>query len=64
VQVTLGSAVLNAASVLYAGVAPKNAGLYQLNIRVPDATPDGDQPLLISMNGIASPSGAFITVKR
>jgi len=64
VQVTLGSTVLNTADVLYAGVTPKNAGLYQLNIRIPEATPDGDQTLLISINGNASPSGAFLTIKR
>jgi uncharacterized protein (TIGR03437 family) len=64
VQVTLGSTVLPSANVLYAGVTPTNAGLYQLNIRIPDTTPDGDQPLLISINGAASPSGAFLTVKR
>ncbi len=64
VQITLGSTVLPAVNALYAGVTPNNAGLYQLNIRVPDTTPDGDQPVLISINGTASPSGAFIAVKR
>jgi len=62
--VTLGSTVLNSSDLLYAGVTPQNAGLYQLNIRIPEATPDGDQTLLISIGGNASPSGAYLTIKR
>ena len=64
VQVSLGSSVLASTNVFYAGVTPGNAGLYQLNIRIPDTTADGDQPLVISIGGISSPSGGYITVKR
>src|ERR1035437_5518501 len=36
------SGVVDAANVLYAGVSPGTAGLYQLNIRVPAGLTDGD----------------------
>jgi uncharacterized protein (TIGR03437 family) len=64
VQVSLGASTLPSTSILYTGVTPNNAGLYQLNIRVPDTTADGDQPVSISIGGIASPTGGYITVKR
>jgi uncharacterized protein (TIGR03437 family) len=45
-------------------VATGNAGLYQINIRLPDSTPDGDLPVRMTVNGIATPAGGYITVKR
>lgn len=43
--------------VLFSGIAPGSAGLYQLNIRLPDDAPDGDAvPVRISM-----PNGTFDT---
>lgn len=48
-QVTVGGAPVD---VLFSGMAPGFAGLYQVNFRVPDATPDGDAvPVVISMHG-------------
>ena len=63
-QVFVGDVQLSKADVLYAGVAPSNAGLYQLNIRLPGSTADGDQPVHVTVNGFSSPGGAYITVKR
>jgi uncharacterized protein (TIGR03437 family) len=37
----------------FAGFAPGFAGLYQVNLRVPQVS-TGDQPLQISANGVAS----------
>ena len=42
--------------VLYAGVAPNYAGLYQVNIRIPDNTPDGDIPVALNIDGISTPA--------
>jgi uncharacterized protein (TIGR03437 family) len=42
------------APVLYAGVAPGYAGLYQINAQIPIGTPSGPQPLQIIQNGAAS----------
>jgi uncharacterized protein (TIGR03437 family) len=64
IQVTVGGVLLQDEDILYAGVTPTNAGLYQLNIRVPDAAQSGVQPIVVSVGGISSPSGAFLTLQR
>jgi uncharacterized protein (TIGR03437 family) len=61
--VALGSVTLNQGDVLYAGVSPGIAGLYQLNIRVPANAPDGDQPLTLTLGSFRTPSVGFITVR-
>ena len=58
------SGVVDAASVLYAGVSPGTAGLYQLNIRVPAGLADGDYPISLRLGGFVTPSGGYITVKN
>jgi uncharacterized protein (TIGR03437 family) len=60
---TFAGTPLPAANTLYAGVAPCCAGLYQVNFRVPSGTLSGNQPLVITVNGIASPPNAFLTVQ-
>jgi uncharacterized protein (TIGR03437 family) len=64
IQVTVGSTTLAKTDVLYAGVTPYAAGLYQVNIHLPLSIPSGDQPVQMTVNGIASPSGGYITVKQ
>jgi uncharacterized protein (TIGR03437 family) len=64
VRVLLNGKQLPAANVLYAGVTPFSPGLYQLNLLLPDDTPDGDLSLVIEVAGIQSPGGAYLTVKR
>jgi len=61
VTVMVGSAD---AEVLYAGVAPGLAGLYQINIRIPASAADGDQPVTARIGSLATPAGAFLTVRR
>ncbi len=60
VRVTIGG--MNA-EVLYAGVAPGLAGLYQINVRVPNV-PDGNQAVVATIDSVSTPAGAFITVRR
>jgi uncharacterized protein (TIGR03437 family) len=55
----IGHLPLPAANLLYVGMTPGIAGLYQINIRLPDLA-DGDH--IITMAG--SPSDGFITVKN
>ena len=64
VSVSLNGVPLAASDVLYAGVAPGFAGLYQVNIRIPASAPDGDLPVVLSVNGISTPAGAYLTVQR
>jgi uncharacterized protein (TIGR03437 family) len=40
------------------------AGLYQINVKVPDSQPDGDVPLTVSIGGTVSAAKAQLTVKR
>jgi len=42
------------ATVLFSGLAPQFAGLYQINIRIPPDVPSGDQDLLITIAGRAA----------
>jgi uncharacterized protein (TIGR03437 family) len=62
--VTLGTTTLNASAVFYAGVSPGTAGLYQLNIQIPNPIADGNYPLVLSLGAFTTPAGGFITVKN
>jgi len=64
VEVRIGETTLAASDILYIGAAPKNPGLYLLEIRLPEDVADGDQAVRISVDGIASPEGGFIRVER
>jgi uncharacterized protein (TIGR03437 family) len=57
VTVQIGSAN---ATVQYAGVAPGNVGLYQINVVVPNL-PAGDNPLVVSLNGTPVVQNCFVT---
>ena len=63
-SVTFGTANLAAANVLYAGLSPGTAGLYQLNIQVPANLADGDYAVTLALGGFSTPSGGFVTVKN
>jgi uncharacterized protein (TIGR03437 family) len=64
VEVRIGEVTLAPSDILYAGVAPWSPGLYLLEIRLPADVADGDQPVRISVDGIASPEGGYIRVER
>lgn len=50
------------AEVLWSGITA--AGLYQFNIKVPDAVPDGDAAVVVEIAGLSTQSNAFVTVQR
>lgn len=63
-QVTIGGI---AAKVLFGGLIPGYAGLYQFNVEVPAAASDGDQPVVAQLSGTSTPatsSCCFITVQH
>ena len=64
VRVLLNGQALPTANVLYSGITPSSPGLYQLNITIPDTTPDGDLPFIIEIGGVQSSVNAFLAVKR
>jgi len=61
---TVGNATVTIAgipaTVLYAGLAPGFAGLYQLNVVVPQTIPSDNSPIVIQVNGGTSPTGAYL----
>jgi uncharacterized protein (TIGR03437 family) len=61
VTVTVGG--INA-TVFGAALAPGFAGLYQVAIQVPATAPDGDLPVVATINGAQSPATTLLTVKK
>jgi adhesin/invasin len=59
VQATVGGIPAN---VSFAGLAPGFAGLIQVNAQIPNGLAPGDQPVFVTINGVASNAG-LITVK-
>lgn len=62
VAVSLGAAELSPADVLYAGVAPGLAGVYQVNVRIPASAAEGDAPVRVRIGNVTTPPGAYLTV--
>ena len=60
-SISFGGVTLDPSDILYVGVS-QNAGLYQVNLRVPNGLTNGDQSLVITVGGASSPAGGFITV--
>lgn len=61
-SVSIDGIPLDASAIRYAGVAPMNAGLYQLNLVLPSALTPGDHTITMSINGVTSPAGSYISV--
>src|SRR5262249_2762209 len=63
-SVSVDGVTLADGDVLYSGVSPGLAGVYQVNIKVPGNARDGDLPVVVTIGGVSTPAGAFITVKK
>jgi uncharacterized protein (TIGR03437 family) len=50
------------ADVQFAGLT--GPGLYQINVKIPDAAPDGDVSVLVQVDGARSQDNAFVTVQH
>ncbi len=51
------------AVVSYAGLAPTFAGLYQIDFTVPAGLKAGNQPIVLTVDGVATPAGAFLAIQ-
>jgi uncharacterized protein (TIGR03437 family) len=51
------------AVVSYAGLSPTYSGLYQINFTVPAGLTAGEQPIVLTVNGVATPTGAMLAVQ-
>lgn len=60
VQLRLGG---QAVTPIYAGLANNLVGVYTVSFQVP-TLPSGDHELIVTVNGVSSPSGVFIPVVR
>ena len=61
VTVSMDGAALDSSAIQYAGVAPLNAGLYQLNVVLPASLTSGDHTITMAVSGQRSPAG-YISV--
>jgi uncharacterized protein (TIGR03437 family) len=57
--VTIGNTIV---PVSYVGVTPTIAGLYQSNVTIPAGIAPGNYPIILNVNGISTPSGAFLSI--
>jgi uncharacterized protein (TIGR03437 family) len=52
------------AEVFYAGAAPMAvAGLFQVNVRIPEGTPAGDAQIVMVIGGVPAPQGVTVAVR-
>ena len=61
--VTLNGRAAPRDHIYYAGLAPGFAGLYQINLRLPDGTPDDPEIRLVA-GEVESPAGVRLAVRR
>ncbi len=61
-EVWINGAALEASAILYAGVAPGYAGLYQVDVRLPDPLPPNPE-IRMGFNGNMSPAGIILPAR-
>jgi uncharacterized protein (TIGR03437 family) len=62
--VTIGGITVPSQDILYAGLSPGSiSGLYQINVVIPSDVPSGDEPVVISIGGIETQTGATIPIQ-
>ena len=60
--VTLGGIPLADDDVLYVGVTPFTAGLFQLALRIPEGTTPGNKQVVLTVHGKSTPLGPVIPI--
>jgi uncharacterized protein (TIGR03437 family) len=61
-SLTLGGEEIPAANILYAGLSPCCAGVYQVDFVLPSDITSGNLPLVITVSGISSPANAVLAL--
>ena len=62
---TIGGITVPSTDVQYIGLAPQSiSGLYQLQVKLPASLPDGDQPVVLTIGGVASQTGATLPIRQ
>ena len=55
----------NIDAIVYGSVlSPGFAGLYQIAVQVPTSAPNGDLPIIATVNGVSSPATTLLTVQQ
>ena len=63
VHLTIGGIEVPAEDITYIGIAPGNAGLYQLVFKIPANAPSGNLAVVLTIQGVSSPAGPFVAVQ-
>jgi len=61
-RVTVGGEAVDAKKILYAGLTPSSAGLYQVNFILPDK-PSSDPEVRLFVGDIGSPAGVRLPLR-
>ena len=61
-SLTIGGEAVPAANILYAGLSPCCAGIYQLDFVIPNDVPAGKLPLILTVGAISSPGNTYLVV--
>ena len=64
VAFTVGGIAVPPEDVPYKGASPCCAGLYQFTVRLPANLPDGDATVTATVQGVSTPEGPYLTVRR
>jgi len=56
VALFIGGQAVQASDLLYVGIAPGNAGLYQINVRIGSYIPPGDDAVVLIVGGVPAPT--------
>ena len=61
-QLLLDGVAIDPSLIQYAGLAPFNAGLYQVNVQLPSNLPPTNPEVRLSVAGVLSPPGLSLSV--
>jgi uncharacterized protein (TIGR03437 family) len=60
-ELKLAGQVIPASNILYAGFSPGSL-IYQINFRLPAGLPASNQPISVTVDGVTTPVGAYLTL--